>query len=412
MLNIFKSKIFINLSNQFILYGFSHIIPLILIPYLISTIGIEKYGLINFAIAFSFYFQVINEFGYDLSNVQFIVKNRNDRIKLSQYLSEVLFSKHIILLITGICYFVILFLMGELEDNLILYILVFVRLYGIIIAPFWLFRSLENIGYITKIIIPVKVIASLPIFIFVHSPSDYNYVMLFYALESLLSGILSLIISLKHYNLKLHYVKISEIKKSITDSFPFFISTFLTRVYTTSNVLILGLLFGNKITGIYSASEKLYSAYASFINPVFNQVLYPYFTRIRDLFKINKVVIYITIANAILLVIIYFISPLLINTFITEDSNLILKYFRYLLVVLLISIPNELIGYPYLGVLSSSKVVNRTTYIAGISYIVFIVILYLTNFITITSLILALGSACLISLIQRIFLIRKIYNKI
>ena len=63
---VFKSRLLSNIWNQFLLYGFSSIIPILLIPYLLNVIGVEKYGLVNFAIIFSFYFQIFNEFGFDL----------------------------------------------------------------------------------------------------------------------------------------------------------------------------------------------------------------------------------------------------------------------------------------------------------------------------------------------------------
>lgn len=81
---VVKSKLFSNIFNQFLLYGFSQILPFLLMPYLLATIGVAKYGLVNFALAFSFYFQVVNEWGFDLSNVRHVVKNRDDSKELSK----------------------------------------------------------------------------------------------------------------------------------------------------------------------------------------------------------------------------------------------------------------------------------------------------------------------------------------
>ena len=83
---IFKSKLWSNIWNQFILYGFSSIVPFLLIPFLLNRLGVEKYGLVNFALAFTFYFQVINEFGFDLSNVRHVVGHRNDSKELGKIL--------------------------------------------------------------------------------------------------------------------------------------------------------------------------------------------------------------------------------------------------------------------------------------------------------------------------------------
>ena len=89
---VFKSRLLSNIWNQFLLYGFSSIIPILLIPYLLNVIGVEKYGLVNFAIIFSFYFQIFNEFGFDLSNVRHVVNNRDNQEKLGRIVSHTLFS--------------------------------------------------------------------------------------------------------------------------------------------------------------------------------------------------------------------------------------------------------------------------------------------------------------------------------
>ena len=50
---IVKSKLFNNIVNLFILQGFGYIYPILLIPFLINTIGVEKYGLVYYSVAFA-----------------------------------------------------------------------------------------------------------------------------------------------------------------------------------------------------------------------------------------------------------------------------------------------------------------------------------------------------------------------
>lgn len=95
---VFKSRLLSNIWNQFLLYGFSSIIPILLIPYLLNVIGVEKYGLVNFAIIFSFYFQIFNEFGFDLSNVRHVVNNRDNQEKLGRIVSSILQCKFFLIL--------------------------------------------------------------------------------------------------------------------------------------------------------------------------------------------------------------------------------------------------------------------------------------------------------------------------
>ena len=136
----------------------------------------------------------------------------------------------------------IVFIIPEFRKNEVLYLLAFVRLMGILISPYWLFRSMEDVKYVTRVSLIVKCISILPIFLVVKKPEDNIWVMFFFALETVLSGILALSIAVKKYKLTYIHVSVNDILYYFKDSFPFFTSMFLTRIYQTSNTFILGLV--------------------------------------------------------------------------------------------------------------------------------------------------------------------------
>lgn len=81
-------------------------------------------------------------------------------------------------------------------------------------------RSMEDIKYITRISVPIKLLCILPIFLIVKSTDDYALVMLCYALETFVSGIVALFIAQKRYGIKLQMVG-TELKFYLKDSIPF-----------------------------------------------------------------------------------------------------------------------------------------------------------------------------------------------
>lgn len=407
---ISKSRLLTNIWNQFLLYGFSSIVPILLIPYLLNVIGVEKYGLINFAIIFSFYFQIFNEFGFDLSNVRHVVNNRDNREELGRIVSSILQCKFFLILCSLSVYILVIGLIPSMRTELTLYILAFVRLIGVIIAPYWFFRSMEDVKYITRISVPIKFLCILPIFFIVKSTDDYVLVMLCYALETFVSGIVALFVAQKRYGLKFQIVTAKEVKFYLKDSVPFFSSTFLMRTYKNMNPLILGFFLGDYAVGLYTAAEKLHNAYFSFVSPLLSQIFYPYFTRIKNMNKATKMVLFLCFVNTVILVCIYFLSPYLIPIFIKTETASIITYFNLFLFLLIITVPADMFGFPFLGVLGKIKEVNLTTIYSAIIYIIVILFLILTHSISIKSVIGALIIANVGCLVSRLYILNKVSN--
>lgn len=404
---IFKSRLLSNIWNQFLLYGFSSIIPILLIPYLLNVIDVEKYGLVNFAIAFSFYFQVFNEFGFDLSNVRHVVNNRNNREELGKIFSSILQCKCFLLLCSLFVYSLAVVLIPSLRNESTLYILAFIRLIGVIIAPYWLFRSMEDVKYITRVSVPVKFVCILPIFFIVKSVNDYALVMLCYALETFVSGIVSLLVVKKRYGIKFQIVSTKEMVFYLKDSLPFFSSTFLMRVYKNANTLILGFFLGDFAVGLYTAAEKLHNAYSSFVSPLLSHIFYPYFSRIGDMNRTTKMVLLLCAANTLILICVYLLSPYLIPLFIKTETVSIISYFNLFLLLLVINVSADMFGFPFLGVLGKIHEVNMTTIYSVIIYIIVILALILVHTISIGSVIWALIIANAGCLVSRLYIINK-----
>lgn len=407
---ILHSKLISNIFNQMMLYGFSHLIPFFLMPFLLVTIGVEKYGLIYFSLAFATYFQVINEFGFDLSNVRHVVKNKYNCIELSRIFSAIIHSKLYLIIGTFIFYNCIIFVLPNFREHVGFYLLAFARLFGVVISPNWFFRSMEDVKYITRISLIIKIICILPIFIIVRTPNDAIWVMIFFAIETFAGGITGIYVAIKRYKIRLSFVCNKDIIFFLKDSFPFFASTFITRIYQNSNIVILGFFCNELVTGLYAASEKLFRAYSAFVSPLITYIFYPYFQRTRDFIKINRMVFLIIVLNLFIIVILFVSGDTILPVFIKTNTGEIIRYFNWFLLLLVICIPNDILGFPYLGVMGYVKQVNLSTLISGMLYIVLCGIVILLDMVNPLHLILILIATNLTSVLIRSHYIGKYHS--
>ena len=101
---IFKTEDIKTLTENFfslaVLQGANYLLPLITLPYLVRVLGPEKYGLVMFAQAFSQYFVILTDYGFNLSATREISLHRDDKQKVSEIFSAVFLIKFLLLLLS------------------------------------------------------------------------------------------------------------------------------------------------------------------------------------------------------------------------------------------------------------------------------------------------------------------------
>ena len=95
--NKYYKRIIDNILSLFSLQGLNYILPIISFPYLTRVLGPENFGLIAFAGAFIGYFQILTDYGFNLSATREISINRENQKKISKIFSTVMITKIIII---------------------------------------------------------------------------------------------------------------------------------------------------------------------------------------------------------------------------------------------------------------------------------------------------------------------------
>ena len=287
MLKIFKnglkakevSTLVTNFFSLVILQILNVVLPFLTIPYLISKVGLEKFGLLTFVHSIVLFLVIFVEYGFNTSTTREISISSHDKREVERIYSEVFSSKVFLLTISFFLFSIMFFSVNKFQQEFLIYFLYFGIVIGQTLFSVWLFQGLQKMKYVTYVNVFFKTIFTICVFVFINGVDDIWMVPLFLSAGSILSGISSLLIVRFTLGIRYSIPKFHAIKLQLKSGYHLFMAEFYMAVLTYSNVLILGFLLGNVCVGIYSAAEKVIRAAASLLSPIIN-TLYPHVSKL------------------------------------------------------------------------------------------------------------------------------------
>ena len=373
-----KRRLLENFFSLSILQGVNYILPLITLPYLVRVLGPEKFGLIAFAQAFIQYFNILTDYGFNLSATREISIHRENKEKVSEIFSSVMIIKLGLLVLSFLIMTVIVFSFEKFKKDWLIYYLTFGIVIGQTLFPVWFFQGMEKMKYITFLNITAKLIFTVSIFVFVHEVSDYIYVPLANALGSLISGVLSILLVFKLWNLKMKFPKVREIKDIFLNSTTFFLSRVVITIYTNTTSILLGFMWGYREVTYYNVSYKLVTLIRQPWD-ILNTAIYPFMSRYRDASFLKKVIAISFIMATLITIFLYVSSPRIIPLFFGQELLEAVRFFKILIFILpLISI-HIFLGSSCLVVFGYQKYFNLSNIYATLIYLLVIFVLFLSG---------------------------------
>ncbi len=273
---------FISLTT---LQGISYILPLVVLPYLIRVIGMEKFGLIAFAQSLVQYFLIFTDYGFSLSATKTIALIGEHKEKTSKVFSSVMTVKLIFAGLSFVILCALIYFVPRFKNDWLVYTLSFGAVVGSTLFPVWFFQGKEKMSYIATVNVISGIAYAICIFIFIKGPEDFLLVPLLNSLLSIISGILGLYIAFRKFRLEFIFLKYAHIKQELRTGWDIFISILAVNAYTTTRVFAVGLLTNNVITGYYSIAERIANIIQTFPMDSFTRAVFP---RISNVFAKNK----------------------------------------------------------------------------------------------------------------------------
>lgn len=365
MLEEDKKTVANNTLMLYLLSGSNYIFGFITVPLLTRVLGAKNYGLVGFASSTAYIVQMILEFGFILSATIEVANNRDNRAEICKIVTCVTYAK-VLLILAVIPVLVILCLtVDSFRSEPILFSFYFMYAAISALLPDFFFRGIERMTVVTIRTVIIKAVFTSCVFIFIHGPSQYILVPIFY----LLGGILATVFA--YYQMKINegvwFVSVSfkDVFLEMRNSFLFFLSRIASTAYSSLNTVVLGILYaGLPVVGFYTSCDKLILAGRNAITPLSNS-LFPYVVRTKNLKIVYQVSI---IGTSILIGICLFIA-------VNAEAICIMLFgdgyadaapiLRIMLPLIPISLPSYLFGWSALGALNKSNIANTSVFVGA-----------------------------------------------
>lgn len=364
--------VFKNFVALGVLQGTNFLIPLIIMPYLIHTIGVELYGVIGFVQAVMIYFFSFTDYGFSITATQEISVAKKNTKKLNDIFNVVLATKVILLLVSAIIICCLIVLIGDFSNQKTAFLFGFMLVLGQATLPTWFFQGVEKMKFITYINLGAKILFTILIFLFIQEKEDYPYVLFFFGIGNLVSGAVGLRYAVKQYGFKLKWPKFQEIKLELKKGWGLFLANISISSYMNSNIFILGFFTTDLILGYYVIAEKIIMAVRQIL-VVFSQAIFPQACQKAEEGYSKLINFYrpIFIPFAILIAIIcggiYLFSKEIISIFSSEgvaEISILLMLMSFIPAIVCLNIPvsHILLAYkkrrPYTTIMVSASILN------------------------------------------------------
>jgi PST family polysaccharide transporter len=380
-----------NFFSLVILQILNVFVPFLTIPYLLNTVGVERFGLLTFVQSFVLFLVIFVEYGFNITTTRDISIHSNNKSEIERIYSEVLTTKVFLLLVCFILFSITVFSIDKFRHDISIYFLYFGIVVGQTLFSQWLFQGLQKMKYVTYVQVFFKTIFTVCIFIFVNGVDDIWLVPLFLSAGSISAGVSALLITRFVLKVRYSFPDSRAIKSQLKSGYHLFMSEFYMAVLTFSNVLILGFLVGNVSVGIYSAAEKVIRAAASLLSPVIN-TLFPHVSKLvyenqsQGLAFIRKVKNYGVLIIIVGTVIVFVFADLLFSIIYQNKEmtsiNQSVLVFRIMIFFPLVSFLDQVYGKLTLIVLGRSDIFFKVFSICSILNLMFCALLsYFYNYI-------------------------------
>lgn len=239
-----------------LLQGSNFLVPIILIPLLLSRIGLENYGLVSLAQSIMFLFTTVGEFGFNLTGTRLVSQNHENTAFIRRLAGQVFIIRSLVQIGGFILLGVVVFAIPGWRLHSFLILSSYLLVIGQAHLPVWYFQGIQRMSWLMWLNVASRLIYILLVVALIQKPEDY-------LLVNILNGGAMILVSLFAWIKIWRQVGISfefnwsRLSKVGTSNGSILLSNLVGDLYRSIPMITAGFLLSASSLGLYSVIDKV-----------------------------------------------------------------------------------------------------------------------------------------------------------
>lgn len=250
------------------------LLQLIVIPFVISRIGIAQFGIVAVAQVVVNYMATFTDYHFNQSGTKAVSLNIGDSSFLSGLFSKVYIVKLLLIALALLILLLLFFLFPFVRENFLLYLLSFVYVAGYALQPVWFLQGVEKMQWIAAASLVSRIFFVGLILLFMKNAEDSWQYLFFLGVGLAITGLVSIFFVYKRFGLKWQMPGVNEIKEEIKTGWHITASNISMNIMQYGNLFILRIFATDIIAGYFSVAERVFFT-MKYALSIFSQAIFP-----------------------------------------------------------------------------------------------------------------------------------------
>lgn len=274
MRQLLKSPLLGHLFSMSVVQGLNAVLPLLTFPYLIRVLGLEQFGVFNYALATVHFLVVFVDYGLTLTGTRDVAVYKHDHQALNRLFSTKWALQFFLSLLALAVLAALVIWLPAWQAHPQLYFIAFLLVPANVLLPTWFFQGMQDFKTLAWLTFANKLLYVALVFTMIRETSQLELLMLLYAGCTLSASLVGW--GYLRLKMKLHFQwpGWQAVVEALRSGWAVFISSFSVTLYSNSALLLLGFFADARSLGMFSVVEKVLLVFRLGLSTLFS-VIFP-----------------------------------------------------------------------------------------------------------------------------------------